>query len=77
MLDDTLTGNYEYSRCNRENLPLPIQIKLSKGLTFFVICLKFLGSTKNFECSEKKKKEPHRSNISEVSDSKICAYSNP
>ena len=27
---NTLTANYEYSRINRENLPLPIQIKLSK-----------------------------------------------
>ena len=27
---NTLTVNYEYSRNNRENLPLPIQIKLSK-----------------------------------------------
>ena len=27
---NTLTANYEYSRSNRENLPLPIQIKLSK-----------------------------------------------
>ena len=30
MLVNTLTANYEYSRSNRENLPLPIQIKLSK-----------------------------------------------
>ena len=30
LLVNTLTGNYEYSRSNRENLPLPIQIKLSK-----------------------------------------------
>ena len=30
LLDDTLTVNYEYSRSNRENLPLPVQIKLSK-----------------------------------------------
>ena len=27
---NTLTANYEYSRSNRENLPWPIQIKLSK-----------------------------------------------
>ena len=29
---NTLTANYEYSRSNKENLPLPIQIKLSKKL---------------------------------------------
>ena len=34
---NTLTANYEYSRSNRENLPLPIQIKLSKKLHFFCI----------------------------------------
>ena len=30
LLVNTLTANYDYSRSNRENLPLPIQIKLSK-----------------------------------------------
>ena len=30
MLVNMLTANYEYSRSNRENLPLPIEIKLSK-----------------------------------------------
>ena len=30
LLVNTLTANYEYSRSNRENLPLLIQIKLSK-----------------------------------------------
>ena len=30
LLDNTLTANYEYSRSNKEHLPLPIQIKLSK-----------------------------------------------
>ena len=30
LLVNTLTANYEYSRGNRENLPLLIQIKLFK-----------------------------------------------
>ena len=30
VLGKTLTANYKYSRSIRENLPLPIQIKLSK-----------------------------------------------
>ena len=30
-----LTANCEYSRINRENLPLPIQIKLSKKPEMF------------------------------------------
>ena len=40
-----LTANYEYSRSNRENLPLPIQMQ------FFIA---FLESTLNFEDFEKK-----------------------
>ena len=31
LLINKFTGNYEYSRSNRQNLPLPIQIKLSKN----------------------------------------------
>ena len=50
-----MTGNYEGSRSNRENLPFPIQIKLSKKpLTFCDILLAFVVSTWNFQCSEKK-----------------------
>ena len=30
LLVNTLTANYGYSRGNRENLPLPIQMKVSK-----------------------------------------------
>ena len=30
LLANTLTANYEYSRSNRENLPLVIQIQLRK-----------------------------------------------
>ena len=35
LLDNTLAANYGYSRSNKENLPLPIQIKLSKKPSFF------------------------------------------
>ena len=73
---NTLTANYEYSRSNRENLPLQIQIKLSKKpLIFCCSFFAFLESTLNFQCSEKKN-EPHRSSISEFIDSKRCAYLN-
>ena len=49
-----MTGNYEFSLSNRENLPLQIQVKLSKKLsTFYVFALKFLESIWNFQCSEK------------------------
>ena len=40
--DNTLTRNYEYSRSNRENLQLPIEIKLSKkaiGFWLYFFCI--------------------------------------
>ena len=37
MLVDTLTDNYDYSRSNRENLLLPIQIKLCKNRKLFAL----------------------------------------
>ena len=61
-----MTTNYEYSRSNRENLPLPIQMQ------FFIA---FLESTLNFEDFEIKN-EPHSSSISEVIDSERRAYLN-
>ena len=77
LLNETLTGNYEYSRRNSENLPLLIQIKLSKNPSLLsIIMIKFFISKWNFECSEKKKKknELHWSTVSEVIDSEKCAY---
>ena len=54
LLDKTLTANYKYSRINRENLPIPIQIKLcKKQKKFSCIVFAFLKSTLNFQCSEK------------------------
>ena len=56
LLVNTLTANYEYSRGNRENLPLQIQIQLSKKpLIFCSFFFAFLESALNFQCSEKKK----------------------
>ena len=55
LLINTLTVNYEYSRSIRENLPLPIHIKLSKKpLIFCGIVLKCLESIWNCQCSAKK-----------------------
>ena len=49
-----LTANYELSRSNRDNLPLPIQIKLpKKPKSFCGIFFNFLISKWNFQCSEK------------------------
>ena len=32
---NTLTANYEYSRSNTDNLPLPVQMQLSEKLETF------------------------------------------
>ena len=53
-----MTANYEYSRSNRENLPLPIQMQLSeKPKTFCQFFIAFLESSLNFEHFEKEKKK--------------------
>ena len=50
-----LTANYEYSRSNSENLPLPIEMQLSeKSKIFSKFFIGFLESTLNFENFEKK-----------------------
>ena len=73
LLVKRLSANYEYSRSNRENLPLPIQMELSENPSiFWCIFFVFLEHTLNFQCSEKNN-EPHRSSISEVIVSERCA----
>ena len=52
---NTLTANYEYSRNNTDDLPLPVQMQLSGKLkTFSPFFIAFLESTLNFEHFEKK-----------------------
>ena len=52
------TANYEYSRSNTENLPLPIQMQLSeKAQKFSWFFIAFLKSTLNFEHFEEKKQK--------------------
>ena len=54
LLDNMLPANCEYSRINRENLPLPIQIKFSKKLEIFCgIFFEFFDATTNFQSFEK------------------------
>ena len=68
LVDNMLPGNYAYSRSNRENLPLPTQIKLSKKPSnFCCIFFAFLYLYQIFNVA--KKNEPQRSSISEVIDS--------
>ena len=77
LLFNTLTADYEYSRSNRENLPLPIQMQLfKKPKTFCCIFIAFLESTLNFEYFEKKKKKSHSLSISEIIDSERRGYLN-
>ena len=72
---NTLNANCEYSRSNRENLPLPIQIQLSeKPKTFCQFFIALLESILNFEHFEKN--ERHGSSISGVIDSERRAYLN-
>ena len=52
---NTLTANYEYSRSNTDNLPLPVQMQLSEKLEIFSqFFIEFLESALNFEHFEKK-----------------------
>ena len=75
LLESTLPASYDNSRINRENIPLPIQIKWSKEPEIFC-CIFFFcifGIYIKFPMFWKQI-EPHRSSISEVIDSKRCAY---
>ena len=76
LLVNALTANFEYSRSTRENLPMPIQLKLSKISSIFSGSFFY-----NFAIYSKfpmflEKYEPHRSSIFEVIDSERCAYLN-
>ena len=73
---NTLTTDYEYSRSNRENLPLPIQRRLSEKLeTFSEFFIRILDVT-FLNGIFWNKNEPHSSSISEVIDSERRAYLN-
>ena len=73
LLGETFTANYKYSRSNRENLRLPIQIKFSKSASnFCFISLTFLESKWNLKCSEKRGR--HTSSVFEFIDSEKCAH---
>ena len=72
MLFKKLIANYEYSRSNRENLLLLIQMELSENPSIFYCTLfVFLESTLNFQCSEKGN-EPQRSKTFEFTVSERC-----
>ena len=51
---NALTANYEYSRNNTDNLPLPVQMQLSGKLKYFSrFFIEFFESALNFEHFEK------------------------
>ena len=57
LLESTLPASYDNSRINRENIPLPIQIKWSKEPEIFCCIFfffAFLESTLSFQCFENK-----------------------
>ena len=76
LFDKTLTANYKYFRSILQNLHVPIEIKLSEKPEMFCrIFFVFFGiyiKSAMFCC----KKNPHRSNISQVIESEKCAYLN-
>ena len=64
---NTLTANYEYSRSNGENLPLPIQTQLpEKSKTFFGLLLHFWNLHYILNTLKKKKKKKKISLIAQV-----------
>ena len=66
----------EYSRSNRENLALPVQMQSSKKLKIFCFnFIAFLESKLNLQ-HLKKKNKPHSLSISEISDSERHGYLN-
>ena len=76
MLVDKVTGNYQYSRSNKHNLQLPVQMQSSEKLKIFSrFWIEFLESALNFE-HFKKKKQPDGSSISDINDSQRRVYVN-
>ena len=69
LLVNTLAADEKYPLLNRDNLAIPIQMQLSqKQKTFAQFLAEFLKSIKNFEYS-KRKDDPHRFFISEITHS--------
>ena len=69
---NTSTPDDKYSLRNRENLPQPIQLKLSKKQKifshFFAAFQKSASNVKHFE----KKDNPHRLCVSQITDCERC-----
>ena len=75
LLVNTSPADYKYSRSNRQNLPLPIQMQLSKKQKIF--CSNFIAFLKfklNFWHFQKN--EPHILNIFKIIDFERHIYLN-
>ena len=71
LLVQTLAADEKYPVLKRENLTTPIQMQLSqKENTFPQFLAAFLKSNLYLEYFQKKKNNPHRFCISEITDSK-------
>ena len=69
LIIKTLRADEMYPVLNRGNLTIPIQMQLSqKQKTFGQFLAEFFKSIKNFEYS-KKKDDPHRFSVSEITRS--------
>ena len=76
LIVNTFIADEEFFRHNRENLPLPIQMQLSKKPKMFCCYfIAFLRSIFNFQRFENKN-EPHSLSISEIIDSERRGYLN-
>ena len=76
LLVNTLTADYEYSRSNTDNLPLPVQMQLpEKKETFSPSFIPFLESSLNVQ-QFGKKDEFHGPSIPEVihSERRVCLH---
>ena len=72
-----MTADDNYSRHNRENLPLPIQMQLSTKLNaFYCIFIVFFQSALTFKHFETKISLIHSLSIPEIIDSKKRSYLN-
>ena len=71
-----MTANHEYSRSKRENLPLPIQMQLSKKPNIFLLVVYYIFGICITFWKIWNKNERHSLSVSEVIDSERRAYLN-
>ena len=73
---NTLTPHEKFFLGNQENLPQPIQVKLSRKLKIFLNFLLHFSNLHLIFNILKRNNEFHRLCLSQIIDCKICAYLN-